>query len=807
MYSVQQDLRFALRVIRKQPVTNTVIVLTLALGIGANVGMFAGFDAWVLRPLDFDRPEALVTIEGSLPKLGESGMPVSAANLRDWQDESRSFEKISAYHHETFNFHHRDDPDRVRGARIDVALFPLLGKAPILGRNFSPDEATPGAADVALISYQLWQNRFAGDADAVGRTFRLDGRPHELVGVMPEGFEFPGWEHIWTPLRLPADGGPRAERTLSTVARLAPGVGAAEAQAEMTAIAARLATQYPVANAGRGVEIAPLRDRWSPPVIRLALTVSLVAAAAVLLVICANVANLLLAQATTRRQELALRTALGASRGRLVRQTVTEGLLLALGGGVLGAVIGGWWVDWMLYWAPVDPPYLFRFNIDGRAFAYTLALAMLAGLACALAPVLRSSGLDVSDSLKSGGSRSVSGAKSQRLPRLLVVGELAASVLLLIGALLMVKSFLREQQIDPGYRADGVLTLRMSFAGTDYEEPADRAAVVDRILAQVESLGGVESAGVANRLPVGSGGVVGVRLEAEGRPVERGEEPRAAYHSVTRDYLGTLELPLVSGRRFTDGEVAQGGEVAVVSRSLADLLWPGQDPLGRRLRLVADEKKTWRRVVGVVGDVDPGHNMVQSNWPRTQFYVPYGEDSDLAASLVIRTMAEPLRISDSVRASLRRAAPGVPISGVMSLEQAIEQVHWVSGFFSQMFTNYALIALLIAALGAYGVIADSVSQRTREMGIRLALGARPGTLLRSVVAQGAGLGVLGVLIGLLAAVPATRFLGSMLYEVSATDPAVFAGVALLLVAVALLAAYIPARRAARVNPIEVLRFE
>ena len=806
MYSVLQDLRFALRVIRKNPVTHVVIVLTLGLGIGANVGMFAGFDAWVLRPLDFDQPQRLVVINEGLPKLGERKVQVSPANLRDWQSDSRSFDAIGFYRRWAFNFHHDDDPDRVQGAQVDAALFPLLGKQPILGRHFLPAEDVPGGGGVALISHQLWQSRFASDPDILGRAIRLDGRLCEVVGVMPEGFEFPEWAHIWTPIGLPATGGPRDERYLSTVARLAAGVDLEEAQAEMSALAARLQQLHPEANTGWTVEVSPLREEWSPPVIRLALTVSIVAAAAVLLVICANVANLLLAQATARRQEVALRTALGASRKRLVRQTVTEGSLMALAGGAVGVVMGSWWVDWMLVWAPIEPPYLFRFAVDDRALAYTLAVAMVAGLVCALAPVIRSSGLDVSECLKSGGGRTVSGAGSQRLRRLLVVGQLAVSVLLLIGALLMVKSFLREQRIDPGYRTDGVLTLRMSFVGTDHEEPAGRVAAVDRIVDRLAAISGVESVGVSNRLPVGPGAFVTGRLAVEGRPIERGEEPITAYHSVTADYLATLELPVVEGRGFTAGDVAAGGDVAIVSRSLADLLWP-EGALERRLRLLGDEEGAWRRVVGVVGDVDPGHSMTQVSWPRTQVYVPYGSDPASPVHLAVRTATDPLQLSAEVRAALRQAAPGVPVSDVLSLEQAIERIHWVSGFFSRMFGNYALIALLIAALGAYGVIADSVSQRTREMGIRLALGARPGTLLRLVVAQGAGLGLLGVLLGLLAAIPATRFLASMLYEVSATDPAVFGGVALLLVVVALLAAYLPARRAARVNPIEVLRFE
>ncbi len=805
MFSVIQDLRFALRVILKSPVSYAVIVLTLGLGIGANVGMFAGFDAWVLRPLDFSEPARLVALHSARPKLGERRHGVSPADLRDWQKESQSLEAISFFKYHTFNFHHEDDPDRVRGARVDVELFPLLGKEPVLGRHFLPEEGIPGGPAVVLISHQLWLDRFAADPEVVNHTVQLDGEVHQVVGVMPAEFEFPSWEKLWTPLQLAESGESRRERTLQAVARLTPGVDMDAANVELQAMASRLEQLYPETNSGWSAVASPLRDEWAPPVVRLALTVSVVAAAAVLLVICANVASLLLAQATGRRQEVALRTALGASRGRLARQMVTEGVLLALAGGALGAVIGGWWVDWMLVWVPIEPPYLFRFAVDGRALVYTLVVAMAAGLVCALALVSRSSGLDVNESLKSGGGRSASAGNSQVLRRLLVVGQLAVSVLLLIGALLMVKSFLHEQEIDSGFRTAGVLTMRMSFVGTEFEDPDGRRLALDRMIDRVATVGGVQSVAAADRLPIGLEGVALGRIEAEGLLLERGEEPLAAYHSVTGRFFETFELPPVSGRAFTASEVTEGAPIAIVSQSLADLLWPDGHALERRVRLAGEKEDAWRRVIGVVGNIDPGHSMTSGDNIRQQMYVPYGNDPASTVSLAVATGPDPLALSTEIRAALRAAAPGVPVSDVLRMEQVIERVHWVSGFFSQMFIQYAVIALLIAALGAYGVVADSVSLQIREMGIRLALGALPGALMRRVVGQGVGLGLMGVCLGLIAAVPTTRLLTSMLYEVSATDPLIFGGVAVLLVVVALLAAYLPARRVARVNPIEVLR--
>ncbi len=812
MSNLIHDLRFAFRVIRRNPLTSTVIVLTLALGIGANTAMFAAFDAWVLRPLDLDQPERLVAVHELRTRLGERA-GVAPANLRAWQAASRSLEAIVPFARHQFNLQADDDPERVEGARVGAELFGFLGVEPIRGRGFLPEEDLPNGPAVALISHTTWQRRYDFDPRVLGRTVRLDGRLHEIVGVMPPGFEFPEWAHVWTPLGLEQQPAERDERWLSVVARLAPGTSLDEARAEMTGVADRLAALHPESNAGWGVEVQMLREQWAPPVIRLAMWVSIILAGAVLLVICANVANLLMAQANRRRREVALRAALGASRRRLLGQTLTESLVLASAGGVLGAALGGWWVDWMLSWAPVSPPYLFRFVVDGRALVYTLAVVVATGLVCALATVARSAGLDVGESLKSGGGRTVSSGGGRALRRALVAAEFAVTVLLSIGALLMVKSFIREQGIDPGYRTAGILTLRLSLDGPAYEDPDRRVESIDQILARVSDLAGVDAAGATSRLPVSRGGYVRAKLEAEGMPSRPGEEPTAAVYHVTRDYLETLELPLVEGRRFTAGEAKEAGDVVLVSRSLARQLWPEGSALGRRLRFAGDvspsgETESWRRVIGVAGDVDPGHSMTQGSWPLAQVYLPYGGEPVTLVSLAVRGGGvDPLQLVPAIRAEVGRASPGVSVFEVMTLEQAIDQVHWVSSFFSRLFTYYAVIALVIAALGAYAILADSVAQRRREMGVRLALGARPEDLLRLVVRQGLGLGAAGVAFGLLLAIPASRFLASMLYQVSAGDPSVFGGVALLLLAVAWAAAYLPARRASRVDPMEVLRFE
>ncbi len=805
MSSLIHDLRFSFRVIRKNPLTSAIIVATLALGIGANTAMFAGFDAWVLRPLDFDAPERLIALHETRPKLDQS-TGVAPANLRDWQAASRSFEAIVPFSRTKFNFQGEDDPERVDGARVAAELFPFLGVDPIQGRHFLPDEDLPNGPAVAMISHSAWQRRFDSDPGVLGRTLRLDGVVHEVVGVMPPGFEFPEWAHVWTPIGIDPDAG-QHDRWLSTVARLAPGASLEQARAEMQGIARRLEKLHPETNAGWSVEVSPLRENWSPPIIRLALTVSTGIALCVLLVICANVASLMLAQATGRRREMALRTALGASRRQLVRQTLTESVILALAGGGLGSVIGIWWVDWMKSWAPIQIPYLFRYEVDGRALVYTLAISLATGLVCALAPVLRSSDFDLATTLKSGDGRAGGSRGGRRLRSALVVVEFAVCVLLVVGAMLMVKSFVREQQIEPGYRTRGILTLRLSMTGSAYQEEAGRVAFLAQALERISGLGEVDSAGAANHLPVSRSGYEVEELEAEGRPERPGEEPTAAFHSVTESYLETLGIPIVEGRGFTAGEAREGGQVAILSGALARRLWPEGGALERRFRFRGDPDAPWLRVVGVAGDVDPGRSMVDDSRPKTHVYVPYSASPSALATLAVSSSlgAEPL--AEAIRRELRRVDPGVPVSSVQTIAQAIDEVHWVSRMFTQSFSLYAAIALAVAALGIYGVTADSVSRRTREMGVRMSLGARPADLLRLVIRQTWILGAAGVALGLLGAYSLTGVMSSMLYQVSADDPVVFAGVALLLAGVALVAAYVPARRAARVDPMEVLRFE
>ncbi len=476
-------------------------------------------------------------------------------------------------------------------------------------------------------------------------------------------------------------------------------------------------------------------------------------------------------------------------------------------GGTLGALLGVWWVEWMQSWAPVEVPYLFRYDIDGRALIFTLAVAILAGMVCALAPIVRSSGLDIIDSLKSGSPRTLFGGRGRRLQNWLVAGQFAATMLLLAGTLLMIKSFLREQTIEPGYRSDGVLTMRLSLTGEDYDAPESRTAFVDEAMHAVARLGEVESVAATDYLPVSRGGLPEVSIEVQGRPSDPGHEQLAAVHSVTRNYLETMGIPVLEGRTFTSIEEQQKGAVVLVSRKLARRLWPEGGALQRLLRIGGRDDSSWLRVIAVVGNVDPGRSIVNPDWPDAQLYVPHSVARSHILRLVVRSAADPANLIPLVREQVRRTDPGVPVDEVLSMSRVVDEVHWVSRVFSQLFSLYAAIALGIACLGVYGITADMVSRRTREMGLRLALGAPPARLLRRVLLDALAWAALGVGIGCVAAIPMTRLMATLLYEVSANDPVVFGGVAALLTIAALVAAYLPARRAAQVDPMEVLRGE
>ncbi len=801
-----QDLRFAIRLILRRPLASLVIVLTLTLGIVANVAMFSGFDAWVLSELDFPEPDRVVSLTESQPERSRFHVSVSAPNLRDWRDRQLSFEELGAFRRAIFNFNDEENPERIPGALVTAELFPVLGVQPVRGRNFTPPEDDPGGGDDrVLISDRFWRTRLDSDPEILGKAVRIDGRIREVVGVMEPGFRFPEWADLWLPLVLDPAVEDRAERRLDIVARLKSGVTIEQAAGELKEISRELERVYPETNRGWSAEVRTLREEFVPPVIEVALTASLVSALLLLLVICANVASLFLAQATARRQETALRAALGAKRSRLVRQWLTECILLALMAGAAGAALSDPTIDWMKSWVPVQVPYLFEFGFDARALAYTLLISLLAGVACSLAPVVRNSGLDVFQALKkgAGGLQSRGGGF---LRSALVTSEFALAMALVIGALLMVRSFINQQSIDPGFSTRDLVTLDLSMTGEELENPQSRMALLDRVLRGLDELPEVSSAGAVTFLPVSNGYEI-PSIELEGRALPPEERPRATLHTISREYLATLELPVQRGRGFTAEESSRGGDVVLVSASLAELLWPGADPLGRRLRLLPAQN--WRTVVGVVGDVHTGHRMVSSgSLPENeQAYLPLASTQRSSFKLVLRSSAPLSAVTPRIRQILRTEAPGLPISEVITMDAAIHRVQWVMRYFSETFLLYALLALGIATLGVYGVTADSVSRRTREIAVRRALGATRKDLLRLVVRQGLLLAGLGALLGTLLALAMTGFMGSMLYGVGARDPLIFLGVGVLILLVGSAASLLSARQVLQTNMMAALRSE
>ena len=808
MNGILQDVRFAFRHLWQRPLWSGMIIAVLALGIGANTAMFSGYDAWVLRPLDFRAPEQLVAVRESQPALGRSA-GVSPRNLGDWMEQQQSFEEVGAFSRERFNLSDESAPVRLDGTRVSASLFPMLGKRPVRGRGFRPEEDRPGQpAAVALISYRLWERRFGVDPQVVGRTVRLDGRTHEIVGVMEPGFLYPEWADVWTPMGLDVGAGDRDNRWLNVVARLRSDTSVESAGTQMSTIAARLEQQYPDSNSGWNVDVVPLRGDLVPPVITTALAASLASGILVLLVLCANVASLILAQATARRRATAIRAALGASRWRLVRQSLAEGVLLALPAGALGALFAVLGVRWTLSWVPVDPPYLFAMSgLNATGGVYTLLVSLLAGVACGLVPLLRSSGVSVLGALKSGGG--TSGRRGgTRFGSTLVIGELALSTTLLIGALLVVKSFLALQGADRGYRTDSVLTAELDLVGEGVDQESQRLAAVDRILAGLRELDGADGVGLTTHLPAGGGHRVW-GLVAEDRTYAPGEAINATVHGITGDYLTALDIPVLEGRTLTDSEKREGGAVALVSQRLATRLWGDENPLGRELRRRrgALDDDGWLRVVGIVGDVDYGRDLVNvGTVPDAQLYVPYADLPSARLVIALSSDRPPAGLAGAARQALATAVPGIPVD-VVDLETALFREQWMSRYFSNQLAIYALMATAIAALGLYGLISHSAGGRRQELAVRLALGARRVDLIRLILRDASLLAGVGISIGLGVALGVTGFAATMLYEVSARDPVVFGGVAILLTAVTLVAAFLPARRASRLNPNSALRAE
>ncbi len=816
---IGQDFRFGLRMMLKNPGFTLIAIITLALGIGANTAIFSVVNGVLLRPLAYNEPERIVTL------LHNGQSPVSPANFLDFRANSKSFDQMAAAEAWGGALAGNDKPEQISGLRMGEGLFDMLGVPAQLGRTLQAEDFQPGKDRVLVLSHKLWQRIFNGDSSILGRQVRLSGESYTVIGVMPQQFQFPPfWStraEMWTPLDLSSRATRRGGSSLRVFARLKPGVSMAQAQAEMRVISNQLARTYPENNTGLNIRVDQLNEKVVGNV-RLPLLVLAVTVGFVLLIACANVACLLLARAAARQKEAALRSALGASRWRIIRQLLTESFMLSFCGAVVGILFAVWGVDWLTSLMTgnsnsfaVRLPRLSEIQIDKAALAFTFTVSMITTLLFGLVPALAASRPDLNSVLKEGGRGTRGGHR--RLREALVIAEIALALVLLVGSGLLMNSFLKLQSVDAGFNPRNLLTMTISLAGATQYVGASREAFYQRLTDQIEVLPGVEQVSAINHLPL-AGDTWGTTLAIEDQPLPSpGQEARATFRISRPDYFQTMGISLRAGRDFTDRDAPDAPGVVIINETMAKQHWPSENPIGKRLTLDDprdnSQQPRWLTVVGVAKDVK------QSSWTdpaESELYLPFQQsrsfyESDrgpfTSMTLTIRTTVEPQSLAAAVQETVKSLDRNLPVSNVVSMEQVVDDTLWQQRFNLQLIGLFAVVAVALAAVGLYGVMSYAVAQRSHEVGLRMALGAQRRDVLKLVIGQGMKLALLGVGIGLAAALVLTRLMTKLLFEVSATDPTTFAAIALLLTVVALLACYLPARRATKVDPMMALRYE
>jgi putative ABC transport system permease protein len=806
-----QDLRFGIRMLLKHKGFTVVATLTLALGVGANTAIFSVVNTVLLRPLPFHEADRLMML-GAVDVRKNGGLSsISYPNFVDWRAQSGSFERLAAFRVRNFTFTGSDEPARLNGVVASAELFTLLGVAPTLGRSFRTEEDNAGAS-VVIISHGLWRSRFNSDPQLIGRNITLDNRSHTVVGVAPAGFQFPIAAEpadLWTTIAYDATGddpmtAQRGLGYLRVIGRLKPGVNMTQAQAEMDGVARRLERQYPDDNAHWGPRLVPALEQLVGGV-RKPLLILFGAVGCVLLIACANVANLLLARATARRREIALRAALGASRGRIIRQLLTESALLALAGCVCGWLLALGCMETLLSLIPENIPRLQEIRLDGRVFGFTLLVSLLTGVIFGLAPALQGAKTELTETLKEGG-RSGEGARGARARSALMIAEVAIALVLMVGAGLLLNSFWRLLQVNPGFDPRQALTFRLNLPDSKYPAP-QAVAFFDQLQARLQNLPGARSASVTFALPFSKSGIV-TSLDIEGRPVAPGDRPDIDCQIVLPEYFRTMGIRLIKGRDFNARDDLNGRPVAIINETLARRFFPNEDPLGKRIRpdiAGGPEAPPIREIIGIVNDVR--YRSLTADVPP-EVYMPYPQLSVTTGMwIALRTDADPRGLISAARTEVRALDKELPVFEVKTLDQYVSGAVAHQRFSALLLLLFASLSLLLTAVGLYGVISYSVTQRTHEIGVRRALGAQTHDVLKLVVKQGMKLTLIGALLGLGGALALTRLLQTLLFGVSATDPLTFAVIVLLLVAVALLACWVPARRAAKIDPMTALRFE
>ena len=803
MESLFKDIRYGVRSLLKHPGFTAIAVITLALGIGANSAMFSAVNAVFLRPLSYPESDRIILLEGVNPAQGITQSNMSIPDFADWQKQNQVFEQLAGFFTGGLLLSNGDETERVRGTGVTDDFFPLFRTSAIRGRTLQPDDSQKGRDPVVVLSFGLWQRRFGGAENIVGSKVTLGVKGATVVGIMPAGFDYPAQTEIWVPYPIDAAAERRDNRFFSVVARLAPGVAMPQAQAQMDTINQRLAQSYEETNSGWGVRVIGLQERLVGAM-RKSLLVLLGAVAFVLLIACANVANLLLARATARQKEIALRSALGASRWRVIRQLLTESVLLSLVGGAIGLLLSIWLTKLLIAVSPPNTPRFDEIRPDARVFAFTLGLTVITGFVFGLAPALQASRIDLNEGLKEGGRTGSGGARSTRLRSVMMVSEIALSFVLLVGAGLLIKSFMRLRDVSPGFNPDNVLTARVALLPAKYPQGEPRVQLLRQVVEHLTAVPGVQSAGAVLSLPLG-GDTFNVwrSLIREGRPATTEESSNANYLVATPEYFRTMQIPLVAGRAFTDQDTEQAPKVLIVNEKLARELWPGESPLGRRITIWRDEKFL-REIVGVVRDTKSSLDADAGE----QMYVPYAQDSSWPSmSIVIRTNGDPTVVTSAARSEIRSLDKGIPIFNVRTMNDVATTSVAPQRTSMLLLSAFAGVALLLAMIGIYGVTAYYVTQRTQEIGIRMALGAQMSDVMKLVLRSGMAMALIGIGVGLAGAFALTRLIASLLFAVKPTDVVTFAIVSLSLLVTALIACYLPARRATKVDPLVALRYE